>query len=90
MKKVLLAGSTGLIGSEVQKYLLQEGEIEALHSLVRRPSSEKHPKLHEHVVNFDQLKDYSGLGEVDTVFCCLGTTMKKAGSKEAFRKVDFD
>ena len=90
MKNVLLAGGTGLIGSEVQQQLLEHSEIKVVHSLVRRPSGAAHEKLHEHVVNFDQLLELKDLGEIDTVFCCLGTTMKKAGSREAFRKVDFD
>src|SRR5690606_21544513 len=45
--------------------------------------------LKQIVVDFDQLEEYSNQLKGDVVFCCLGTTMKKAKSKEAFRKVDF-
>jgi uncharacterized protein YbjT (DUF2867 family) len=90
MKKILLAGGTGLIGSEVQNYLLDQDGILELHSLVRRPSGTSHERLFEHVVDFDHLEAIKSLEGLDTVFCCLGTTMKKAGSREAFRKVDYE
>ncbi len=46
-------------------------------------------KLVQHIINFDRLPEYKDLFKGDDLFCCLGTTMRKAGSKDAFRKVDF-
>ena len=83
----LIAGSSGLVGQELLVRLLSDPRYDVVHSLVRRPSAQGHPKLREHVV------DFNALGEVPPirdVFISLGTTMKKAGSKDAFRKVDFD
>lgn len=58
-------------------------------ALVRKPLGIQHDKLKEHTVDFNELKDMENFPKGEDVFCCLGTTMKKAGSKEAFYKVDF-
>jgi uncharacterized protein YbjT (DUF2867 family) len=78
------------VGSEVLQLLLDDAEWQSVHSLVRRPSGPEQPKLIEHVVDFDDLDAQVGLFAGADVFCCLGTTMAKAGSREAFRKVDYD
>ena len=49
-----------------------------------------HPKLDQKVIDFDNLKKYRMELVADDVFCCLGTTIKKAGSKEAFTRVDYN
>lgn len=85
-----MAGASGAVGSEVLRLLLDDTEWEAVHSLVRRPGETEQPKLVEHVVDFDDLDAHVGLFAGADVFCCLGTTMAKAGSREAFRKVDYD
>jgi uncharacterized protein YbjT (DUF2867 family) len=69
--------------------LLTDPEWDRVHSLLRRPSGTEDPKLTEHVVNFDNLDEHVGLFADADVFCCLGTTASQAGSKEAFRKVDY-
>ena len=56
-------------------------------SLSRRPLATPHPKLQQGIVAFDQLKNFV-LPPVDDFYCCLGTTMRDAGSREAFREVD--
>lgn len=89
-KKALIVGSTGLIGKELLSILLEEKAYEQIFALVRRPVHAKHPKLKECVVNFDDLQPDDVFFEVDDVFCCLGTTIKKAGSREAMRKVDVE
>lgn len=89
-RTALLLGSTGLIGGHLKNTLLQAPEYTKIRLLVRRPQASPHPKIEVHVVDFDQLEKYSELFQVDDVFCCLGTTMKRAGSKEAFRKVDYE
>lgn len=52
--------------------------------------SQDHPKLEQHVVDFDELSKHPDLFAVTDVFCCLGTTIRKAGSQEAFRSVDVE
>ena len=59
----------------------------SVHALVRKATLQAHPKLSEHVIDFESLPK---LPKTDDAFCCLGTTIRKAGSQAAFRKVDFD
>lgn len=88
-RNALLTGATGLIGSHCLEMLLSSTAYERVITLSRRPPEIDHEKLDHHVVSFDRLVDYRKFIIGQDVFCCLGTTMKKAGSKEAFRKVDF-
>lgn len=87
-RNALIAGASGLIGSHLLNLLLDSGRYRTIYVLSRRPLAIRQANVEEVIVDFDQLADVQ-LPEVDDVFCCLGTTMKKAGSKEAFRKVDF-
>ena len=88
-RKALVAGSTGLIGNLlVQELVKSDIEVTAL---LRNSSSSKDKLISYEVVNFDDLQSSELLfDEVTDVFICLGTTIKKAGSKEAFIKVDVD
>ncbi|MCF6095026.1 NAD-dependent epimerase/dehydratase family protein [Microaerobacter geothermalis] len=88
-KTALVLGATGLIGSELVKILIQQNKYEKIHLLVRRSIGVNHSTCEEHVIDFDHLDEYSHLFHVTDVFCCLGTTIKTAKSKEAFRKVDY-
>jgi len=85
-KVALIAGSTGLTGSYLLNILLEAPEYREVIAYVRKPSGNQHPKLKEVVVDWDTLQ---ASVEADDVYCCLGTTIKKAGSQEAFRKVDY-
>ncbi len=91
---VLIAGATGLVGKGLLSLLLSDRRCHAVHSLVRKPSTTQHAKLANHVVDFSQLGTAHakalGLPSVNEVYVCLGTTIKVAGSQEAFRAVDFD
>lgn len=89
-RTALLVGASGLVGSRCLKVLLARAEYQVVTALVRRPLDIEHPKLVQQVVDFEQLEERSGLLKADDVYCCLGTTMKKAGSKEAFSRVDHD
>ena len=89
-KKALILGSTGLIGKELLSILLEEEAYEQIFALVRRPGHVTHPKLKECVVDFDNLHPDEAFFKVDDVFCCLGTTIKKAGSRAAMKKVDVE
>ncbi|ALE90908.1 oxidoreductase [Pseudomonas versuta] len=85
---ILLAGATGLTGEHLLDRLLNEPTITRVLAPSRRPLA-KHPHLENPVgdpsVFLPELK-----GRVDIAFCCLGTTIKLAGSQEAFRAVDHD
>jgi len=89
-KSALIAGSTGLIGSELLQDLLEGKEYDKVVAIVRRPLGIHHPKLEEKLVDFDKLGEYNDIFAVDDVFCCLGTTIKKAKTKEAMWKIDVD
>ncbi len=86
-KTALLIGASGLVGNYLVFKLLQSDRYAKVIALVRRPMHLKHSKLEERLVDFDQLTSEDVAG-ADDVFCCLGTTIKQAGSKEAFQKVD--
>jgi uncharacterized protein YbjT (DUF2867 family) len=89
-KTALVLGASGLVGNELVKTLIQQNNYEKIHLLVRRPVEFNDPSCEEHIVDFDQLHKYQELFQVTDVFCCIGTTIKKAKSKEAFRKVDYE
>lgn len=86
-KSALIAGGTGLVGSHCLQFLLASPEYASVTALVRKPTGNAHPKLREQVVDFDNL---SGPLAADDIYCALGTTIKKAGSQAAFRRVDFE
>ncbi len=89
-RTALIAGATGLVGGFLLDRLLQEDLYREVRALVRRPFERRHPKLTTIVADFDQLDENAADFQVDDVFCCLGTTIKKAGSQAAFRRVDHD
>ncbi|WP_339215013.1 NAD(P)H-binding protein [Solibacillus sp. FSL W8-0372] len=89
MRSALVVGATGLVGSALVKLLCESDEYAAVNVLSRRPLDFSHPKLDVKICEFDQI-DECDFEFAHEVFCCLGTTMKKAGSKEQFEKVDFE
>lgn len=89
-KSALVLGATGLIGKELVKILSESGQYEKIQLLVRRPIELESKICVEHIVDFERLHNYDELFRVTDVFCCLGTTIKKAKTKEAFRKVDYE
>ena len=90
MKTGLIIGSTGLIGSHLLDLLLESQEYEKVITFVKRDSGIQHPKLKQHIIDFDKPDTYKELVVGDDFFCTIGTTIKKAGSQDAFRKVDFE
>ncbi len=89
-KRALIAGATGLVGGYVLRHLLAHPSYSRVAILVRRESPIRDPKLTQRIVDFAHLDaGVSGVAP-DEVFCCLGTTIRKAGSEEAFRRVDYD
>jgi uncharacterized protein YbjT (DUF2867 family) len=87
--KVIVIGSTGLIGSELLKLLEKDPSFTKITALVRKKTNLVSSKVLEMEVDFGSLPAVL-FEKQDVVFCCLGTTIKKAGSKEAFRKVDYE
>ncbi len=88
-KKVLILGASGLVGQQLLGRLLKDETIESVISLVRNPMKVSHPKLYQVTTQFEKLADQRGNFKVDVVFCCLGTTIKNAGTKSAFRRCDY-
>lgn len=89
-KIALVLGATGLIGKELIKIVTQQNLYEKIILLTRRPIEIEESVCEQHVINFDELHHYREMFQVTDVYCCLGTTIKKAKTKEAFRKVDYD
>lgn len=84
----LIAGATGLVGSSLLDLLLNDNRYSTVISLQRNHAALSHPKLVVIQTDFTNLDEIT-LPEITDVFCCLGTTIKKAGSKEQFKKVDY-
>lgn len=90
MKTALILGASGLVGKEVLKQALEDPIYSKIKILVRTPLEIEHPKLQELVIDFRKLEQYENEFAVDHVYCCLGTTIKKAKTKEKFRLVDYE
>lgn len=87
-KTALVLGATGLIGNILTHQLVESPYYSQVKVFVRNTLPWKHPRLQE--IQFDYEHPNGLLTHVNDIFCCLGTTIKKAGSKEAFRKVDYE
>lgn len=88
MKTAMVAGASGLVGSALIKRLTESTEYGQVHILVRKELDLAHPKLVQHIIDFDQLEDLTFDFITDDAYCTLGTTISKAGSKTAFVRVD--
>jgi len=85
-----IVGATGLVGQILLEKLLLEPSIEKVTAIVRRPLTRTDPKLEVLAVDFEGLEAALRGRTASVGFCCLGTTIKKAGSQDAFRRVDHD
>jgi uncharacterized protein YbjT (DUF2867 family) len=88
-RRALVLGATGLVGSRCVARLLESPDYERVTCLVRRPALATTDTLHERVVDFARLTA-DDIEPASDLFCAIGSTMKKAGSREAFRRVDLD
>ena len=88
-KVALIAGASGLVGGHCLHLLLQSPRYKKVISVGRKTLPLQHPKLEQLVVDFHNLEKHRHSLVADDVYCALGTTIKKAGSKESFRTVDF-
>lgn len=87
---VLLLGATGLTGRHCLEGLLALPEVSRVTTVTRQPLDHHHPKLKAVVADFEHLESVASHFEVDALVCCLGTTLKQAGSRQRFRRVDHD
>ncbi|KXX68515.1 NAD(P)H-binding protein [Flammeovirga sp. SJP92] len=85
----LVVGSTGLIGQHLLEKLSNNSDYDQIFALTRKPLKRKFSKVKEIIVDFENIENVQLETTIDDAFCCLGTTMRKAGSKDAFFKVDF-
>lgn len=89
-KTAVVFGPTGAVGSELLHLLINDHRYEKITAFSRKVIPVEHPKLH---VELDSLTDLNSIEDKisgDELFCCLGTTSRKAGSKQAFKKVDLE
>jgi uncharacterized protein YbjT (DUF2867 family) len=93
-RAAVVAGATGLVGSELVRRLLSEKGYRSVIALARRPLALSDRKLVVVAADFERVDQMLGPATADAtaidVFCCLGTTIGVAGSEAAFRRVDHD
>lgn len=87
-KRALLLGASGLTGGHLLQFLLDDERYDRVIAVGRRPLDIGHHKLQQAALDFEQLNGRQSLFQAEDVFCCLGATIKKAGSRENFIKVD--
>ena len=90
MQRVMIAGASGFVGQRVLQALLNDPDIYEVHAFVRRPLPFTHARLQQHVQDLGRLEQLTPNFSADAAFNCLGTTIRVAGSQEAFRAVDQD
>jgi len=90
MKTAIVAGASGLIGKELIQKLISSDQYRRIYVLSRKKSGLVNEKIEELVIDFEKINQLKFDEPVDDVFCTLGTTMKQAGSRDNFKKVDFE
>ncbi|HEX9165403.1 MAG TPA: NAD(P)H-binding protein [Gemmatimonadales bacterium] len=88
----LVVGATGLVGRELTRQLMSAPDVSGVTVLSRRPlpGRDNSPRLTVHLADFNHLEEDAAVVRGDWVFCALGTTIKSAGTREAFRRVDYE
>ena len=89
-KTVLLAGASGYVGSLALEALLDSSDVSRVFAVTRRPLGREHPRLANRIVRFEQIESLLKGINCQVALCALGTTMRQAGSEQAFRQVDVD
>ena len=89
MRSAIVVGATGLTSASLVKQLCENEAYISVTVLARKKPDFEHPKLEVKIRSFDRLEERD-IDYADELYCCLGTTIKKAGSKEEFEKVDFE
>jgi uncharacterized protein YbjT (DUF2867 family) len=88
-RSAVLLGASGLVGKQLLRLLVEAPSYVAVTLLTRRSLGLGDGKVREVLIDFENPETFRSYVAVHDIFCCLGTTMKKAGSRDAFRKVDF-
>jgi uncharacterized protein YbjT (DUF2867 family) len=89
MKTAIVFGATGQTGTLLTDYLLNSNEFDIVKIIVRKATGKQHPKLHELVNPLTNPEFIQNEIRGDVLFCCLGTTIRKAGSQENFKRIDY-
>jgi uncharacterized protein YbjT (DUF2867 family) len=89
-KIALLAGATGLVGNLTLDVLLDSSDFSRVFAVTRRPLGREHPRLANRIVQFEQIESQLKGLTCHVALCCLGTTIRQAGSEQAFRQADID
>ena len=89
-KKAIVAGATGLIGSQLLDILLATDTYDEVLILIRKKQDITHPKLTQLVFDFDQIENHSPSITGDAVFSCLGTTRSKTPDRNTYYRIDHD
>jgi len=89
MKTAIIIGATGLVGSQLTDKLLNDNRYKLVKIFVRKSTDIHHPKLEENVVDFEKIETWKHEMIGDELYSAMGTTIKKAGSKEAQYRIDF-
>lgn len=90
VSNVLVVGATGLVGSHLVELLIKDERFDLIHIFVRNKTEYSHSKIIEYIVDFENLEYYFQNINVSIIYCCIGTTIKIAGTQRNFEKVDFD
>jgi len=88
-RNALIAGATGLVGKSLLNQLLADDQFEKVVIITRKLIDIKNSKLIQKLIDFDSVESLKPDFPIDDVYCALGTTIKTAGSQDAFYKVDF-
>lgn len=88
-KSALIIGASGLVGGECLQALLADNYFDQVIALTRKPLNIQHKKLNNVIVDFNAPETFRDICKADLVFSVMGTTIAKAGSKEAFYHVDY-
>ncbi len=89
MKTAIVVGATGLVGGHITQKLLEDNRYIKVKVFVRKSVRISNPKLEMHIINFDKIDDWKDQLVGDELYSALGTTIKKAGSKDVQYKIDY-
>lgn len=89
MERLMLVGSTGLVGQAALALALEDHRVGTVIAPTRRPLP-PHPRLLNPIIDFERLDPDADYWRADAMICALGTTLRDAGSRAAFHRVDFD
>jgi uncharacterized protein YbjT (DUF2867 family) len=90
MQIALLAGASGFLGNLALEALLDSPDVSRVFAVTRRPLGREHPRLANRIVQFQQIESQLKGLTCQVALCCLGTTLRAAGSEQALRQVDVD